>query len=207
MKYLHRFGDQICHGGNFFTEMCKLDNLDCQEFATEAPNCNYDDLAGQVPDGQEPKLGDGICESTIYNTPECLFENGDCNKCNDIVSNYALTGDTVCHGGQHNTDECNFDGGDCASFNDKWPNCANKAAEEFPDMRTMSVPIIGNGICDSGLYNIEECGFEDGDCIVCDENISDPKKVRFYLQEDGICIPSLVFFPLTYNQSDWQRFL
>ncbi len=169
----------MCDGGFFFAELCILDNADCQDYAMRAPKCDYEELAGLVPSGQEPRLGDGVCESTIYNTPECLFENGDCNECNDKVFNYTLTGDGMCHGGPHNTDTCNYDGGDCESFNEKWPKCIDKTAGMFPD-KVKSVPIIGNGICDSSLYMNDECGYEDGECNACNELIDDVTKVSFF---------------------------
>ena len=164
--------------------MCKWDNYDCQDFARRAPDCKFEELANLVPFGKEPRLGDGICESRIYNTPECLFENGDCDICNSRVFNYTLTGDGICHGGPHNTELCNYDSGDCDSFNEKWPKCIEKTAGVFPD-KVKVVPRIGNGICDSGLYNNEECGYEDGDCSACNTVISDIAKVSFlYLMKD-----------------------
>ncbi len=166
----------MCDGGKFFAELCKLDNFDCQDFARRAPLCEYEELSDLVPFRKEPKLGDGKCESKIYNTPECLFENGDCDICNSKVNDYKLTGDGVCHGGPHNTEECNYDAGDCVSYNIRWPRCKEKVEGINVD-KMMNFPIIGDGICNSGLYNNEDCGYEDGDCLFCNELIDNATKV------------------------------
>ncbi len=166
----------MCDGGKFFAGLCDLDAFDCTKLAFEAPNCDYDDLSDLVPFGEEPKLGDGKCESRVYNTPECLFENGDCKECNSEVFDYTLTGDGICHGGPHNTEVCNYDAGDCESFNRRWPRCHLNAKGKYPD-KVEIVPIIGDGICNSGLYNNQQCGFEDGDCLLCNSIVPNITKV------------------------------
>lgn len=68
----------------------------------------------------------------------------------------------------HNSDECNQDARDCLEFNDKYPRCAVTAQDimrdkNLTDTLIENVPIIGDGICNSGLYNNPDCGYEDGD--------------------------------------------
>ncbi len=172
----YRFDDGTCDGGKFFAELCSLDGFDCQDYARRAPKCDYEQLSDLVPFGKEPRLGDGICESKIYNTPECLFENGDCEKCNNQVVDYTLIGDGVCHGGPYNTEDCNSDAGDCESYNNRWPRCKESTKNVTFD-KMEKFPIIGDKICNSGLYNNEDCGYEDGDCLFCNELIDDPTKV------------------------------
>ncbi len=156
--------------------MCQWDEFDCNDIRAKTASCNYEELSGLVTFGNEPRLGDGICDSQVYNTPDCLFENGDCEECNSKVFDYTLTGDGICHGGPHNTLACNNDAGDCDSFNTRWPECQKRTEGTFSD-NIKSVPIIGDGICNSGIYNNEECGYEDGDCYECNLIVPNITKV------------------------------
>jgi hypothetical protein len=178
-----RLNDKTCDGGMYATKNCKADNGACDSMKAEYPKCNFDELAATFSEILEgaPRLGDGICESAVYNTEECGYENGDCVECNNRVFDYTLTGDGVCHGGNHNTDICNMDAQDCDDFNRKYPRCYIEF-KPADGVILPIVPIIGDGICNSALYNNAECGFEDGDCVLCNLLIEDPTKLG-----NGIC--------------------
>jgi len=30
-------------------------------------------------------------------------------------------------------------------------------------------PALGDGKCDGAMFNVKECGFDDGDCVTCNE--------------------------------------
>lgn len=183
-----RLGDGVCHGGKFFTQMCSFDEFDCQDLRSRVQplGCDIEALANLVGD-RIPVMGDGICDSRVYNRAECLFEDGDCVECNDQVYNYLLTGDGICHGGNHNNRICNFDAGDCNDFNRRYPRCVSSTAKNpriSADLRTL--PIIGDGICNSGIYNTADCGFEDGDCLLCNQLLEETGLDRTKLG-DGQC--------------------
>jgi len=168
-----RLGDGVCDGGYFFTQMCSYDEFDCQDFRSRVQQvpgikCDIEVLANLVDGNHIPRLGDGTCDSKIYNRAECLFEDGDCIECNAQVHDFTRTGDGICQGGRHNSQLCNWDAGDCFEFNEKFPLCVNRTLDNIYSDSTMKyVPIIGDGICNSGLYNNEDCGYEDGDCLAC----------------------------------------
>ncbi len=132
-------------------------------------------------DGLVPRFGNDLCESNVYNIPECGFEDGDCELCNSKVYDLKLTGDGICHGGFHNSPECNFDAGDCTDFNKNYPRCQVEAHSKLV-LGMKSVPIIGDGKCNSGLYNNADCGYEDGDCLLCNELVENITKIG-----DGTC--------------------
>jgi hypothetical protein len=72
---------------------------------------------------------------------------------------------TLCNGGYFNSKGCNHDSGDCDAFNSQYPNCpieylASKHGVLFIGAET----IFGDGICNSVLYSMKECGYEGGDC-------------------------------------------
>ncbi len=173
-------GDGQCHAGLFSTIACGYDDGDCEVFRKQYPRCNVDFIAESFPfDGPVPILGNGICESNAYNNEDCGYEGGDCLTCNREVYDLTLTGDGICQGGMHNSLECNYDAGDCESFNKRYPNCQASVEELIPQNRTemKSTPIIGDGICNSFLYNSLACGYEDGDCLGCNNLIDDLTKV------------------------------
>lgn len=74
--------------------------------------------------------------------------------------------------GMYNTNSCNQDARDCFEFNEKYPRCAVTAQAVMDERLTNDtiimqyVPIIGDDICNSGLYNNADCGYEDGDVSV-----------------------------------------
>ncbi|GFH62061.1 hypothetical protein CTEN210_18537 [Chaetoceros tenuissimus] len=129
-------GDGYCHGGWHNSNFCNSDGNDCDAFNARYPGCTeYTNaiLDERKPLKLVPVLGNGACESFLYNNKDCGYENGD-----------------------------------CLTFNILYPECADKIKElldsGFP--RT-SLPILGDGICNSGLYMLPECGFEDGECEQC----------------------------------------
>lgn len=69
----------------------------------------------------------------------------------------------------YNTNSCNEDARDCFEFNEKYPRCMVTAQAVIDERLTNDTalvqypPIIGDGICNSGLYNNADCGYEDGD--------------------------------------------
>ena len=73
---------------------------DCIEFKEKYPNC-------KAP--RPFKIGDGTCDGGEYNTEECGFDEGDCDRCQ--VSDSSIIGDGECNGGETLTEECNFDAG------------------------------------------------------------------------------------------------
>ncbi len=123
--------------------------------------------------------GNGRCDGGEYNSEVCGWDGGDCetfNKdyphCN--VTNPFWVGDSICDGDEnmiegYMNETCGYDGDDCAPKN--YPDCNvfNPYADVDPIVR---VSILGNGFCDSKL-NIEECGYDDGDCL--DFNIKYPE--------------------------------
>jgi hypothetical protein len=170
----------MCDCGQFSTKKCQYDEGDCSGFQIDFPFCNLNEL-GDLVGENVPRLGDGLCESAIYNNAECGFENGDCNLCNSKVNELSLTGDGACHGGYHNSQDCNWDAGDCTEFNNNYPRCHIEAEPKL-QINGTSVPIIGDGICNSGMYNTADCGYEDGDCLLCNELIDNITKIG-----DGQC--------------------
>lgn len=73
--------------------------------------------------------------------------------------------------GMYNSNSCNQDARDCFEFNEKYPRCAVTAQAVLDQALANAivikyVPIIGDGICNSGLYNNADCGYEDGDVSV-----------------------------------------
>lgn len=182
-----RLGDGVCDGGKFYTQMCSFDEFDCQDFRSRVPGCDEEELADLVDIDRIPRIGDGVCDGRVYNRKECLFEDGDCVECNEQVYNFRLTGDGICHGGNHNNRICNFDAGDCDDFNRRYPRCVSSTQNNPRITDTLqALPIIGDGICNSGIYNNVDCGFEDGDCLLCNQLLEEAGLDRTKLG-DGQC--------------------
>mmetsp|Transcript_3795 Transcript_3795/g.4652 ORF Transcript_3795/g.4652 Transcript_3795/m.4652 type:complete len:275 (+) Transcript_3795:119-943(+) len=132
-------------------------------FNNQYPECRATDMTS---------LGDGKCNPE-NNVPECNFDGGDCCP----VAGSPFLGDGYCDGLVFNTEVCGFDAGDCLHLNKKYPNCdvtkdftllelyiKNQEIEASPIIRKS----IGDGVCENfKLYNVPECGFEDGDCEDC----------------------------------------
>lgn len=68
---------RLCTGGLASTQGCGYDNGDCLSFLGEFPDCPLEKLA-LLNGSNDVILGDGVCDSPIYNISECGYENGDC---------------------------------------------------------------------------------------------------------------------------------
>jgi len=156
----------------------------CDFVQRQYPLCLLEELGNLFSkDDDPPILGNGICESSIYNIDDCGDEVGDCTVCNSLVADKTLTGDGICHGGMHNSLDCNSDAGDCETFNARYPRCYIDAVDKISEGPVLvAVPIIGDGICNSGIYNNPDCGYEDGDCLLCNELVENSTKIG-----DGVC--------------------
>ncbi len=57
--------------------------------------------------------------------------------------------------------ECGFWSFECKNYTD---------ADSFPQCNVTSRASIGNGVCDGAAYNVDECGYDGGDCCqtTCD---------------------------------------
>jgi len=171
-----KLNNGVCDGGYLNTIACGFDDGDCITFNLGYPNCKID----------EPiKIGNGICNQE-YNDADCLYDGDDCCPLNaNDFSESILYGDGKCHGGVFNTEHCEFDGGDCVMANLKYPDCpvlifTNKMLTTFDEDHPF--PALGDGRCDGGIFNTKECGWDDGDCLVCNAIVPDPSKVG-----DGHC--------------------
>lgn len=58
---------------------------------------------------------------------------------------------------------CNYDNNDCSEFNRDYPECPLEALSEIDGSGNV---ILGNDVCDSGIYSSNECGWEFKDCAV-----------------------------------------
>ncbi|GFH44689.1 hypothetical protein CTEN210_01163 [Chaetoceros tenuissimus] len=167
-------GDGKCNGGEYNTIECNYDDGDCLEFNAKYPNCKVE---------YPFSIGDGLCTGGEYNTEECKWDGGDCLELNEKYPDcYGLFAVPMTAGGGGWCDEeslnyslqCGWDFGSCAppesylctmdgdhvwdgekclDFNEFYPNC--KVDEPGR---------IGDGTCDEGEYNSEECHFDGGDC-------------------------------------------
>jgi hypothetical protein len=64
--------------------------------------------------------------------------------------------------------------------NSKYPECpvlilTNKMFTTLGTENTF--PALGDGHCDGGVFNTQECGWDDGDCIICNSVVPDPSKI------------------------------
>jgi len=174
--------DGVCNGGEQNSIACNFDDGDCLAFNIAYPGCRVVETY---------RIGNGQCEPE-FNTVECGFDGGDCCP----VMGDDWLGDGICHGGIFNTEICDWDEGDCKEFNDQHPDCPvgdidytmNELFSDFQQFRTDYIlsdelnyyddytrtfyyyGVPSDGVC-SGLspYNIEECGYEGGDCEECNK--------------------------------------
>lgn len=197
-KEILKLNDGICDGGQLNTIACGFDDGDCITFNLAYPNCKID---------EPTKIGDGICDQE-YNDEDCLYDGDDCCpfKANDFVRK-DLYGDGHCHGGALNTGQCDYDGGDCIMANVKYPNCSvlSLTHNVFPSFdMTQPIPALGDGRCDGGIFNTKECGWDDGDCLVCNTVVPDSSKIG-----DGRCDGGLYleFLACNYDGQDCSAFV
>lgn len=143
-------------------------------FNLEYPNCEA---------SRPYEIGDGICQELsgvkLYNNKECNFDGADCCPYDE---NDERRSDGICDGGMFLSKNCKYDGADCAEFKSIFIACP------FDDLATLfsddlsSAPRLGNDRCESAAYNIEQCGYENGDCVECNRLVND-----YTLTGDGIC--------------------
>ncbi len=106
-----------------------------------------------------------------------------------------LLPDGICDAAE-NTLHCSFNAGDCLDGNinleEEYPNCLQKLKDQnrFGLFQNWDVHTadIENGKCDAGPFNIEECGYEFGECIEFNEEYplcNDPGAASSL--GDGVC--------------------
>jgi len=164
----------------------KLGNGECDSSSTPSENlnnqqCGWDDGDCIIPDYPDCHValplelfGDGNC-TVEYNTIQCGWDGGDCvvdgfPDCR--TDNPALIGDGNCTLG-YNTTSCGFDGGDCMG---SYPLCNARNRSQIGDdyCNTGYWGYYGDDYYDDDYYpsddldnlNTEECGWDDGDCII-----------------------------------------
>jgi len=158
-------GNDECDGGVLNSIECGFDGGDCVDFNLAWPDC-------YVPDAF--KVGDGKCDE-LYNKEKCGYDGGDCCP---YASDDEHFFNGVCDGGYYNTQACGFDNGDCDEINLMYPVCPFEILASRIGTEMFQSIIIGDGICQSGIYLLEECFFEGGDCVGCVENANiDPELV------------------------------
>ncbi len=129
--------------------------------ATAAPSLIFmPPAAGDVKNITENACGeeepDGFCNDE-YNIPQCGFDAGDC------IDIHAKDGK---------------DGKDLVISMDLYPNCSQVLFLRHGHDEDMHISWkdetekVGNGICDTSHFNIEECGFEFGECVEFNEEYS-----------------------------------
>jgi hypothetical protein len=149
-------GDGICQQKHNRTE-CGFDGGDC------CPLERNDKL-----------LGDGICHSGHYSAAYCNYDNGDCDEmrgnytfCNfDTYSSVDYNGEPIEIGDgictfipEYMNEECGWVFGDCAEKSEIY----KKLKDEYPNCE-VDLLRIGDGECDGGKYNTEQCNWDGGDC-------------------------------------------
>ena len=125
----------------YMTAECGYEDGDCSECIVDDPFC----------------LGDGKCDGGEYNIDACGYNRGDCLKCNDLFERPDLVGDGRCQKSEeYNDKECKWDGGNCID--------EEEIQKRYPNSTWSQIAELGDGHCDPEA-NIEDCGFDDGDCF------------------------------------------
>ncbi|KAL8428060.1 hypothetical protein ACSSS7_007414 [Eimeria intestinalis] len=201
-------GDGNCDSA-CYNEACEWDKGDCKKWKEEGVT-EYNRRALQQKQKQlkqhKLELPDCKCERRLLvngsctpecNTPECLFDGGEClDMCNAKCAKSWL-GDGDCDR-DCDTDECGHDKGDCDSSTNVNLQ-AVRAAANTNDVCDSACRLwmIGNSICDKQCNN-KACGFDGGDCdnvsVVLEVDYSaKPEVYQFCAKEwigDGSCDPN-----------------
>ena len=177
----------ISHSPSFFLFVFRLDLLDVEielandvcnmAFATEA--CGFDNNACCSSEYTDTDtFGNGVCDfdkDSGANIQKCEYENGDCLQYNDMycsdeneccplsIVNGNSFQNSICNGGLSATSKCDFDGTDCNNFRNAHPTCP---FDDLAGRDGSDDVVLGDRVCDSGLYSSKECGWEFGDCGV-----------------------------------------
>ncbi len=152
-----QFGDGVCYGGPLNTLDCDFEGGDCVLFNLAYPLCKGRDDLILVQD----KVDNGVCD-LLFTIPECDYDGGDC--CPYDILNDPKFGDGQCDGGRISTMQCGYDNGDCNTYNRLHPECPYLQLEELEKLEILGNIVLGDGVCDSGIYNTKSCGYEYGDC-------------------------------------------
>ena len=149
--------DDVCKD-EFYNEDCGWDGGDCS--APNYPNCISTDWHKAPKD----HLQNDVCDS-IFNTEQCGFDGGDCAFINekacpncDMRSYHeSKSGHVtfVCDNYYLNTEECLY----LNTLLEQYPDCQSALG----DLSFSFLVRLGNKKCENRL-NIEECGFDHGDC-------------------------------------------
>ncbi|KAL8270516.1 hypothetical protein Esti_005553 [Eimeria stiedai] len=201
-------GDGNCDSA-CYNEACEWDKGDCKKWEDEGVK-EFNRRALQQKQKQlkqhKLQLPNCKCERRLLvngsctpecNTPECLFDGGEClDMCNAKCAKSWL-GDGDCDR-DCDTDECGHDKGDCDSSTNINLQ-AVRAAANTTDVCASSCRLwmIGNSVCDKQCNN-KACGFDGGDCdnvsVVLEVDYSaKPEVYQFCAKEwigDGSCDPN-----------------
>eukprot|EP00554_Chaetoceros_debilis_P014083 CAMPEP_0194125450 /NCGR_PEP_ID=MMETSP0150-20130528/59470_1 /TAXON_ID=122233 /ORGANISM="Chaetoceros debilis, Strain MM31A-1" /LENGTH=1205 /DNA_ID=CAMNT_0038819261 /DNA_START=97 /DNA_END=3711 /DNA_ORIENTATION=- len=177
-------GNGECYGGELNTLACEFEYGDCINFNTQYPLCRSDDLINV-----EETLASKEC-NPLFAISECQFQNGAC--CPIKVFNRPSFGDElICNGGIAATSFCDYDNKDCSKFNRDHPKCPLHDLSQIDGSGNV---LLGNDVCDSGVYNSNECGWENGDCAVgqVGQDLQFLGNISSIMSQDG---STLVFVP------------
>jgi len=146
---------------------CGYDDGDCDEY-----NQLYQNNDSGCDVNEPYLLFNGKCDLQYqYFTSECGYDGGECQeKIQELERDESLQ---TCPRDRlgfllnnrcdsfTNTAQCLWDNEDCLQFNQKYPRCASVVGYPWK---------IGDGNCDSLPYNIDDCGYDGGDCVARNAN-------------------------------------
>ena len=172
-----KIGDGICDGGEYLTEECGWDGYDC---------CEADQT--KIGDGKCDSRDSG--SEGLYINRECGYEDYDCCNVKNLAGNGICMDAQYNNGITSVTSsllECARDGGDCdvkvSDFAEglfafgqisvrennlvlvSFSNLFSSFVKGFPDCSVKEPKLVGDGVCHGGLYNVESCGWDGGDCV------------------------------------------